>query len=104
MKLLALSLLIAPIAFADVVTSVTVLSTATPMPATISNTRRSLLVENKDAASIYCSPSSSVTVSTGFEIGAASWRSFPSTVVWCIASVSQTGSGSSRTMVWESDS
>lgn len=102
-RFLLVVLLLPAVALADVVTSVAVLNTATPMPATLSNTRRSILVENKGAASIFCSPSSSVTTSTGFEIESGAWRAFPATTLWCIAAVSQAGTGTDRTMAWESD-
>lgn len=103
MKWLLPLLMLPSVALADVVTSVAVLDTPTKMPSTISTTRRSVLYENRGSASIFCSPSSSVTVETGFEISTGAWRAFPATVVWCIAAVSQAGTGTDRTLVWESD-
>ena len=99
-------ILLARVAMADTVTSVAVSdSTPTRMPSSMSTTRRSVMVENHGANSIYCSPSSTVTTDTGFEVASGAWRSFPGAPVWCIAATgAQTGTGSDRTLVWESDS
>lgn len=99
-------LFLATLAHADTASSVAVSDvTATKMPSTTSTTRRSLLIENRGANAIYCSPNSTVTIELSFRLGPGAWRSFPGTVVWCIAeTAAQTGVGTDRTMVWESDS
>lgn len=64
---------------------------------------KSLKVINRSSATIYCSPSSDVTASTGDPVTAGAWASYPGVPVWCIATVAQAGTGTDRTLVWESD-
>lgn len=107
MKMLLLCILLLAVpAFADTVTVVVVdNSTPTAMPTTTATTRRSVAIENTGPNNIYCSPSSSVTTSTGFLVEAGKWRSFPGVPIWCIAATAaQTGTGTNHTLVWESDS
>jgi LSD1 subclass zinc finger protein len=104
-RLLPLLLLLSSSAWADTASSVAVSdSTPTVVPASPCNTCRSLLVENRGANAIYCSPSSTVTTDTGFKVSAGGWRSFPYVPVWCIAeTASQAGTGTDRTLVWVSN-
>lgn len=101
MKTLLPLLLLPALALAAFPTSKAVLTTATLMT-TASPVRQGTLVENKGTASIFCSSDSAVTTSTGFTVEAGAQMVFPSEVLYCIAAVAQAGTGTDRTMVWES--
>lgn len=93
-------------AWADDMRSYAVLSTATQVfdPAASGSTyRKSLKVINRSAAAIYCSPESDVTTNTGDVIAAGASLPYPAVPIWCIAASSQAGTGTDRTIVWESD-
>jgi hypothetical protein len=99
-------LLLAFPAMADTMKSYAVLTSATKVftPSASNGAVRSLKVVNRGANAIYCSPESDVTTDTGDPIASGASAAYPGVTVWCIASVAQAGTGTDRTLVWESDS
>lgn len=99
-------LLLAFPALADTMNSYAVLTTATQVftPSASNGAVRSLKVVNRGANTIYCSPASGVTTDTGDPIASGASAAYPGVVVWCITTVNQAGTGTDRTLVWESDS
>jgi hypothetical protein len=104
-RFLAVLLLLSAPAWADDMTSNNVLTTATQVftPSASNPARKSLKVINRGSDTIYCSPKSDVTTNTGDPITTGASAAYPAVPVWCITTVNQTGSGTSRTLVWESD-
>lgn len=90
---------------ADTMQSYAVTTSATQVftPSSSNAFTKSLKVINRSAATIYCSPSSSVTTGTGDPISAGGSAPYPAVPVWCISGSSQAGTGTDRTLVWESD-
>lgn len=104
-------LLVAPVAQADQMGGAShggyaVLTTATQVftPSSSNTWARSVLVVNLGADTIYCSPQSTVTTNTGVPISTGQSQAFPAVPLFCITTVDQTLSGTSRTLVWESAS
>lgn len=108
MKRLAIlfAMLTASAASADTLNSYAVTTDATKVftPSASNGAVRSLKVVNRGANAIYCSPASTVTTDTGDPIASGASAAYPGVPVWCIASVAQAGTGTDRTLVWESDS
>jgi hypothetical protein len=63
-----------------------------------------LKVINRGADTIYCAPLSTVTTNTGDPIASGASAAYPAVPVWCITTVNQTKTGTSRTLVWETTS
>lgn len=105
-RILAVVLLVSSAAWADNMNSYAVLTSATQVftPSASTGGVRTLKVVNRGANTIYCSPSSTVTTNTGDPISSGASAAYPGVPVWCISSVAQAGTGTDRTLVWESDS
>lgn len=101
----ALVLTLSAVALADSTSQVLVLTTPTRVPATPQGTSTgSLWLQNGGSNTIYCAPSSTVTVNTGFSILAGEKQPLPnSAAVYCIAAVAQTGVGRDHTLTWVTD-
>jgi LSD1 subclass zinc finger protein len=106
--LLLLCFLFSTAAWADDMLSVAV-SNTTPTNVTASSTCgtcRSILVTNRGTNTIYCSPESDVTTSTGVPLATDDPTPFPYVApLYCIAATAaQAGTGTDRTLVWVSQS
>lgn len=103
--IVALALFASTLALADSTSQVLVLTTPTRVPATSRGTSTgSLWIQNGGANTIYCAPSSTVTINTGFSILAGEKQPLPnSAAVYCIAAVAQTGVGRDHTLTWVTD-